>query len=228
MAYVNRPSHQQRAPILIATVAIQAGLFYVLVNGFGGVIPRIFPDEPLVGDQIPLPQPQPTETPKDQRTVPVPQPRPSASGDSQPLADDFKGVEVTEFPVGGGSGTGNGEGGSVEPLPPPLPTPKPQPLFTPKAARPLSAPSGWVTSDDYPSRDLREEREGITRFRLSIGTDGLVKDCAIVASSGSPSLDAAACAKLRKRGRFAAATDESGAVTAGSYSSAVRWKLPID
>ena len=32
------------------------------------------------------------------------------------------------------------------------------------SARPLSAPSGWVTTDDYPARDIRERREGVTRF----------------------------------------------------------------
>lgn len=216
MAYVNQPSRQQRAPIVVATVAIQAGLIYALVNGFAvGILPS-FEEPPLIGTQIELPKPKPNDpVPQDRRT-PETKSRPSASGDPQVFADPAEGVEVTEFPLGGGTG----EIGIPEPLH--LPTPEPRPLFRPKAARPLSAPGGWVTPDDYPPRDLREGREGTTRFRLSIGADGAVRDCAVVASSGSPSLDAAACAKLRKRGRFAAATDESGAVVAGSYAGAVR------
>jgi protein TonB len=222
MAYVNQQSRQQRAPIIVATVAIQAGLIYALVHGFAvGVLPTL-ERPPLTGTQIELPKIKPADPPPQDRKTPQTQPRPDASGDPRPLTDTFEGVDVTDFPLGGGTG----EIGIPDPLPRPTFTPKP--LFTPKLARPLSAPGGWVTPDDYPSRDLRERREGSTRFSLTIGLDGLVKDCTVVTSSGSPSLDEAACAKLRKRGRFAAATDENGAAVAGSYAGAVRWKLPID
>jgi protein TonB len=85
-----------------------------------------------------------------------------------------------------------------------------------------------VTPDDYPSRDLRERREG--RDPVSGLRSAPTERCGTARSSLQRfrSLDEAACAKLRKRGRFAAATDESGAAVSGSYSGAVRWKLPID
>ncbi|WP_226016156.1 energy transducer TonB [Novosphingobium sp. FKTRR1] len=117
------------------------------------------------------------------------------------------------------------------PLPPPPvalpPTPAPPPpRFTPKAAVAKGRPGEWVTSNDYPSRALREEREGVTGFRLSIGTDGKVTNCEITKSSGSPDLDQATCDNLRRRGRFNAATDGDGNPTAGVYASSVRWQIP--
>jgi protein TonB len=224
MAYISQPSSHQRAPILVATIAIQAGLLYALVNGFAGGIAPIFDDSHVRGDQIPLPKPTPTPTATTHTKTPDTE-RPANPGGTGPVLDDpFKGVDVTDISLGGGVPLG--PGGEAGPLT--SPTPTPQALFSPKAARPLSAPAAWVTSDDYPARDLRERHEGATRFRLSIGVDGLVKDCTIVSSSGSPSLDEAACAKLRKRGRFAAAADENGAATAGSYAGTVRWKLPVE
>jgi protein TonB len=47
-------------------------------------------------------------------------------------------------------------------------------------------------------------------------------------SSGHAALDQAACAKLRQRGKFVAATGPDGGAVPGSYSSAVRWTLPKD
>jgi protein TonB len=104
----------------------------------------------------------------------------------------------------------------------------PAPKFTPKGASPKGNPGNWATTNDYPSRALREEREGTTRFRVSVGPDGRVTDCQITASSGSPDLDQTACDKIRQRARFNPATDGEGNPTTGSYSSAVRWVIPKD
>lgn len=117
------------------------------------------------------------------------------------------------------------------PLPPPPvalpPTPAPPPpRFTPKAAVPKGRPGEWVTSNDYPSRALREEREGVTGFRLTVGPDGKVTNCEITKSSGSPDLDQATCDNLRRRGRFTPGTDGDGNPTASSYASSVRWQIP--
>jgi protein TonB len=109
---------------------------------------------------------------------------------------------------------------------PPAPVAPPPPRFQPKGAVPKGRPGEWVTTNDYPSRALREEREGVTRFRLTVGPDGRVQDCQITGSSGSPDLDEAACANLRRRGRFTPATDGEGQPTTGSYGSSVRWQIP--
>ncbi len=115
----------------------------------------------------------------------------------------------------------------VTPAPPP-PPPPPPPKFQPKSAAPKGNPANWATSNDYPSRALREEREGITGFRVTVGTDGKVADCQVTRSSGSPDLDQATCDNIRRRARFAPATDGEGNPTTGAYSSSIRWVIPKD
>lgn len=110
--------------------------------------------------------------------------------------------------------------------PPPPPAAPPPPRTPPKGAVPKGNPGSWATTDDYPSRALREEREGTTRFRVSIGPDGRVTDCQITGSSGSPDLDDAACKNITRRARFNPATDGNGQPTTGSYSNSVRWVIP--
>lgn len=111
---------------------------------------------------------------------------------------------------------------------PPAPVAPPPPRFQPKQPQPKGRSAEWVTTNDYPSRALREEREGTTRFRLTVGPDGKVSNCEITGSSGSPDLDEAACSNLRRRGRFNPATDGDGNPTTGYYSNAVRWQIPKD
>jgi len=125
---------------------------------------------------------------------------------------------------------------SVQVAPPPPPAPvlvvappaPPPPRFTPKGAAPKGNPGNWATANDYPSRALREEREGVTGFRVTVGPDGRVTDCQITSSSGSPDLDQTACDKIRQRARFTPATDGEGQPTTGSYSNRVRWVIPKD
>ena len=110
----------------------------------------------------------------------------------------------------------------------PAPPPPPAPRFQPVAARPKGNPGNWATTNDYPSRALREEREGTSGFRLTVGPDGKVVDCTITRSSGSPDLDEATCSNIRRRARFDPAKDGEGNPTTGSYSSSVRWVIPKD
>lgn len=98
--------------------------------------------------------------------------------------------------------------------------------FEPKNAIPKGYPGSWVGFYDYPSQALLEEREGTTRFRLTIGPDGRVSGCEVTGSSGSPDLDSTTCAKVWVRARFAPATDSEGNPTIGTYSNAVRWVVP--
>ena len=115
--------------------------------------------------------------------------------------------------------------------PPPIvlaPAAPPPPRFTPKGAAPKGNPGNWATTNDYPSRALREEREGTTGFRVSVGPDGRVTDCQVTSSSGHADLDAATCDNVRRRARFTPATDGEGNPTTGSYSNRVRWVIPKD
>jgi protein TonB len=111
-------------------------------------------------------------------------------------------------------------------VPPAAPPAPPPPRFTPKNPEPRGNPGRWATTDDYPSRALREEREGVTRFTLQVNAEGRVTDCTVTGSSGSPDLDEAACRALTRRARFKPATNGEGEEVAGTYSNSVRWQIP--
>ncbi len=113
-------------------------------------------------------------------------------------------------------------------LAPPAPTAPPPPRIQPKGPTPKGNPGSWANSNDYPSRALREEQEGVTRFRVSVGSDGRVASCDVTGSSGSSELDAATCSLITRRGRFNPATDGEGQPTSSSWSSSVRWQIPKD
>jgi len=123
---------------------------------------------------------------------------------------------------------------TTAPPPPPLvihtaappPAPPPPPRVQPKGAEPRGNPGSWANSNDYPSRALREEREGVTRFSVTVGADGRVTGCQVTGSSGHADLDDTTCKLIQRRARFRPATDGDGQPTTGSWSSAVRWEIP--
>jgi protein TonB len=110
--------------------------------------------------------------------------------------------------------------------PPPPPPDTPPPRFTPKSPQPKGNPGSWQSPDDYPSRALREEREGVTGVSVSVSAEGRVAGCSVTRSSGSPDLDDAACRLITRRGRFNPATDGEGKPTSGTWNSSVRWQIP--
>lgn len=111
---------------------------------------------------------------------------------------------------------------------PPAPVAPPPPRVQPKQPTPKGNPANWATTNDYPTRALREEREGTTSFRVTVGPDGRVTGCSVTSSSGSPDLDDATCQNVTRRARFNPATDGEGQPTTGSYSNRVRWVIPKD
>lgn len=111
-------------------------------------------------------------------------------------------------------------------LAPPPPAAPPPPRFTAKSASPKGRPGDWANTNDYPARALRENAEGVTRFRATVGTDGRVTGCEVTGSSGNAELDSTTCTLITRRGRFNPAMDENGQPTTGVYSSAVRWQIP--
>lgn len=225
MAYATQ--ERNRAATLAAVGVLHTGVIYALVVGLAGPVWQVFETPPLVGEQIALPKPPPDEvkpaTPEpDQAIRPIKDP--TDGRQVVDVKDIFDDAGDTIFPTaGGGSG-----GGTIEPPLPPQPPQPPVQTYTPKAATPRGASGTWVTPNDYPAADLRAGREGTTAFRLSIAADGKVLRCEIVKSSGFASLDDTACARLTSRGRFAPATDATGAKAIGTYSGKVHWKLPKD
>lgn len=215
MAYLEQGNWRDRPGALAAAIAIQGGIVLALANGLtiGDIIPT--EDERIIGVNI---EDDPIVEPVDD-----PKPQPEKS-DPRPFVPDQPFDFDTARPI-------------IDPIPlpppgpdpftfDPTPAPKPSLGFDPVTAKARNDPAGWVTTNDYPARDIRQENEGITGFRVVVGTDGRVKSCEITASSGFASLDRATCRNVEKRARFDAAKDANGEKIVGTYSHKVLWQIP--
>lgn len=219
MSYLKRAQDpRRRATAISAVVAIHAVLGYALVTGLAfQVYEKVYDYRPTF-DFKEAPEPPPPEAdvvPEPSRTPDFVAPTPRID------LNDFTPVKPREFdplvipdPV------------VTKPVDPLIVPPRPQPSFTPRGARPRNDVSRWVLPEDYPSRELREGIEGVTGFRVVVGSDGRVDACEITASSGNARLDAATCRMVTRRARFDPASDGNGKEVVGSYSSTVRWQIP--
>ncbi len=228
MAYVTQ--ERNRAATLAAVGALHAAAIYALVTGLAGPAWEVITRSRTEGTNIPVPQvpTDPIDQPETrQPKTPDPVISDPAQGGEKVLTIDPvvpTSDRETGYPGSGGPGTGEGTGPAIDP-------PVQQtidPVFPPKLAKPIGKPGLWVTPNDYPTGALRLRHEGVTRFQLNIGTDGKVQSCEIIVSSGHATLDDAACATLRRRAKFVAATGPDGGAVPGTYASAVRWTLPKD
>ena len=211
MAFTDRRPDTNRVAKIIAVSAFQATVIYALVAGLKvefekpdiWVLPtgkyKIEPPPP------PPPDPTPTRTPEVIKFVP-----PVAVPELPTLA-----LAPIPLPI---------DKPQLLPLPRPVPVPK----FVPAGPKPRNDPGLWVTTNDYPTRDIRERNEGTSRFLLSIDARGKVQNCDIVRSSGHSGLDAATCKTVSRRARFKSASDAAGERVAGTYSGTVRWVIPED
>lgn len=215
MAYADQQMSGNKITALIIVALIHLALGYALVTGLAySAAKQILKKVTTVDIKEPEKPKEPPPPPPKQNTPPPPIVAPPVKVDLAPPPV----IETVQTPP--------------PPAPPPpvfvAPAAPPPPRFTPKGAQPKGNPANWATSNDYPSRALREEREGTTGFRVSVGTDGKVIDCSITSSSGSPDLDAATCDNVRRRARFTPATDGDGNPTNGSYTNRIRWVIPKD
>lgn len=218
MAYADQEVSGNRIAAFVVVALLHVALGYALVTGlaYEGV-KNIVKKVTTVDIKKEEPKKEPPPPPKKAAAAPpivAPPPKVNISNISPP-------VEITQT------------------IPPPAPPPivvappapvaaPPPPKFTPKNPVPRGNPGSWATTNDYPTRALREEREGTTGFRVTVGPDGRVTDCQVTSSSGSPDLDDAACKNVQRRARFNPATDGEGNPTTGTYSNRVRWVIPKD
>lgn len=221
MAYVQNPSPHRRTLTIGAVGVLHVALGYALVTGFAATIFEkidfLVPTRQWQADPPP-PEPQPTVEPSkaaDQQRLTAPRPDLDL-GPRETTVTEFDLIPLTPP---------TGLAGPLDPGPLP-PSPSPSAWFTPHGAVPLGSPGKWVSTDNYPASELRLEHAGVSRFRVTVGADGRVRNCEVTASSGFPALDRAACTNVAKRARFKPATDASGATVGGSYTSAVKWEIP--
>jgi protein TonB len=112
----------------------------------------------------------------------------------------------------------------VPPAPPAPPAPPPPPR-TVEPARARANLASYVSNDDYPASALRNEEQGTTGFRLTVGPDGRVTNCVVTSSSGSSALDAATCRIMRSRARFTPARDNTGSSTTDTVNHRITWRI---
>ena len=114
--------------------------------------------------------------------------------------------------------------GQTRHVPNPAPPAPPQaPRAIPSGPLPLR-PELWVTTDDYPPDAYVRRAEGTTHVQLYVSAAGRVTRCLVMASSGHPDLDAAACRTMQRRARFAPALDRSGSAVVGTFVRRVVWR----
>lgn len=218
MAYGDSVDPKSRVISIVLVGTITFLLGWLLVSGLAiNVVKKVAEklDVIDVAEEVPPEEPPPPPPPPDQ-----PLPPPPVVVPPSPLPSVSTNVIRDTVPT---------------PPPPQPPTPvytPPPPVAAPptpdrsRPVRPRGRDSEWVTTDDYPSSAIREEAEGTTATRISVGADGRVTGCEVTSSSGNAALDQAACRNLQRRARFEPALDRDGNPTASTFTKRVRWQLP--
>lgn len=217
MAYLDTPPLRQRLASLGAAGAIELAIAAVIVVGLSTKFVPVVNTPQIWGRNIPDDPPPPP---------PPPQPKRSSQPDESKVTAPDTTIKIN--PNGGDLPVDDDltPAGDVIDIPRDPPPYVPPPRFEPVAARPSNNTSRWVTTDDYPSRDLREGNQGTAKFRVIVGSNGRVQACEVTQSSGFAGLDRATCTYVTRRARFEAATDETGGKVVGSYSGSVVWRIP--
>lgn len=221
MAYADQEMSGNKVVAIIIVALIHVALGYALITGLAysavkKMVERVttvdIEEPPPPEEDIPPPPPQENTAPPPIVAPPPPiniSPAPPTIQTQPNIPPPAPPARIVPPPA--------------PPGPPPAPPP---PRIQPKSATPRGNPSSWANTNDYPSRALREEREGVTRFSVSVGADGRVASCQVTGSSGHSDLDSTTCSLIQRRGRFNPATNGEGQPTSGTWSSAVRWEIP--
>ena len=220
MAYADQGMSTNRIIAIVLVALIHVVVGYVLVTGLAYSAAKKLVERVTTVDieEPPPPEEEPPPPPPDQPDVvppPVAPPPPINIAPAPPPIQTQPTIPPPAPPVL-----------RVPPPAPVAPPPPPPPRVQPKGPEPRGNPSSWANSNDYPSRALREEREGVTRFSVQVDASGRVSSCTVTGSSGHSDLDSTTCSLIQRRGRFRPATNGNGDAVAGSWSSAVRWEIP--
>lgn len=223
MAYGDQVDPKNRIMAIILVGALTLLMGYGLVTGLNiSVVKKLAEKLDVVEvDEPPPPEEPPPPPPPDDK---LPPPPPVVTPPSKfPPSNQSNVVQSVDTPPPTPPAPIPPVAPAAPPAPPAAPPPTPDKS---KAASPKNKPQSWATTDDYPARALREEREGVVRFRLAVGGDGRAADCQITGSSGHADLDEATCKFARQRARFNPALDRDGNPTTGTYNGSVRWQIP--
>lgn len=90
--------------------------------------------------------------------------------------------------------------------------------------QPKGSPGRWLTSDDYPSKPLRNGLSGAVRFRLNVDETGVVDGCIIQQALSDPAFSEATCKSIKKRARFRPAIGVDGKPIRSFWGSSVLFR----
>ena len=207
MAYADQQMSGSRITVLIIVVLIHLAVGYALVTGLAyNSVQQLIKHVTTVNVEKDKPKPPPPPPPK--KDAPPP-----------PI--------VAPPPVQ-----------TVAVAPPPAPivlaAPAPAPAPPPAASKARGASpknqADWASriQEDYPGDALRQNKEGRVGVEVTVGPDGRVSACSVVSSSGTPSLDNAACAGMQRFARYSPALDSAGNPTSTSMRQSIVYKIPQD
>lgn len=86
--------------------------------------------------------------------------------------------------------------------------------------------ASYFTSGDYPIDAIGTRKQGTVGVRFWVATNGKLTDCKVVASSGSPLLDAKSCQVITRRGKLEPALTRDGTPVASLSFARIRWLMP--
>lgn len=217
MSYVDQTSRKNPLSIA-AVVGVHLAVGYALVSGFAITVIRNIDHIPIVVpvNDPPPPRPHPIDIKQTKQEVnpnpiPIPDPRPTMPDPIVKLGDPGQ-IDVSPT----GSGTGEIKVPTIEPVRPSLAS----------GAVPERNWRNWITTEDYPPAAIRENVQGSVGISAVIGTDGRVRSCLVIQSSGSKILDDATCRLYSARGRFTPAKDADGNLTTAQRTDHYRWQIP--
>lgn len=212
MSYSDQSMSRGRISAIIIVALLHAFIGYAFISGLAyNVVKKVASDLKTfdVEEEAPPPEEEPPPPPPDMPLPPPPVVSPPPIVQAPIIQAPI--IQTAPAPV-------------ITPTAPVAPPP-PKPSVAAKAI-PRGNPGNWVTTEDYPSRALREEREGVTTIAFEITPDGRAANCRVTASSGSPDLDDATCRNFVRRARYKPAQDAGGQPIQSSQSQRIRWQMP--
>ena len=218
MAYADQGMSTNRIIAIVIVGLIHLAVGYVLITGLAysaakKVLERVTTVD--VEEPPPPPEEEPPPPPPDQTVPPPVAPPPPINIAVAPPPIQVQTVIPPPAPP-------------VRIIPPQAP-PAPPPPPAPSKARGVSADNQarWARQiqDNYPARALRNEEQGSVGVRITVGANGRATDCSVTASSGSSSLDEAACTDIKRFGRFNPAWDASGNPIQAEWSTRITYRL---
>src|SRR5688500_18695935 len=168
MAYADQQMSGNKVIAIIIVALIHVALGYALITGLAySAIKKAVERVTTVDIEEPEPEEEPPPPPPPDEVMPPPPVAPPPPLNISTTPPQIQTVETPPPPAPV----------VVRPSLPPPPPPPPPPAAPPKAAQPRGNYNSWATTEDYPGRALRDEREGTTAIRVTVSPDGRVSNC---------------------------------------------------